>query len=151
MEKKIFVDASHKISVNELRIGNIVTIDNALFWPKLKNQPMIIVSITNCKEQPSLGLMSIDPKMNYFIPSYSQFLHFIKPVKITTEWLQKLNFIKDPETNYRWVCFNGFLAYDIDDNCIRIGDSWDFGKRYYVHQIQNLMFELTQKTKLITG
>lgn len=64
------------------------------------------------------------------------------PVEITEQWLVDLGFTKDEETNYRWF-MEDWLAYDLDDNCIRIFDSWEFGKRKYVHELQNLFFAIT--------
>lgn len=68
----------------------------------------------------------------------------IEPVPVTAEWLEKFGFINDKETGYRWFAPNNIdIAYDLDDNCIRISDSWEFGKRKYVHELQNLFFALT--------
>jgi hypothetical protein len=65
------------------------------------------------------------------------------PIEITEEWLRKLGFTRDDETDYRWYLLDKSIAYDADDNCIRIADSWEFGKRKYVHELQNLFFALT--------
>ena len=69
----------------------------------------------------------------------------IKPIEITEEWLEKLGFVRDDETSYRWFILDRTIAYDLDDNCIRVSDSWEFGKRKYVHELQNLYFALTQR------
>ena len=63
-------------------------------------------------------------------------------IPLTEKWLIDLGFRKDEETNYRWF-MEDWLAYDLDDNCIRISDSWEFGKRKYVHELQNLFFAIT--------
>ncbi len=67
-----------------------------------------------------------------------------RPIPLTEEWLIKFGLEKDTETDYRWF-LEDWLAYDVDDNCIRIADSWEFGKLKYVHQLQNLYFALTGK------
>lgn len=64
----------------------------------------------------------------------------VEPIELTEEWLINLGFEQDTEINYRWYHINGSLAYDLDDNCIRIDDTWKFGKRKYVHEMQNLFF-----------
>lgn len=64
------------------------------------------------------------------------------PVEINEQWLIDFGFRKDEETNYRWF-MEDWLAYDLDDNCIRISDSWEFGKKKYVHELQNLFFAIT--------
>jgi len=65
------------------------------------------------------------------------------PVEITEKWLEKMGFVRDDDTSYRWFILDRSVAYDLDDNCIRISDSWDFGKRKYVHELQNLIFFLS--------
>ena len=67
----------------------------------------------------------------------------IQPIPLTEEWLLQLGFVKDTDIDYRYYHINGSLAYDLDDNCIRIDDTWEFGKRMFVHEIQNLYFALT--------
>lgn len=67
----------------------------------------------------------------------------VEPMPLTEEWLIRLGFTRDDETDYRWYLLDKSIAYDADDNCIRIVDSWAFGKRYFVHEIQNLIFALT--------
>ena len=65
------------------------------------------------------------------------------PVEITEKLLEKMGFVRDDDTSYRWFILNRSVAYDLDDNCIRISDSWEFGKRKYVHELQNLIFFLS--------
>jgi hypothetical protein len=66
-----------------------------------------------------------------------------KYFEITEQWLEKIGFIRDDDTSYRWFILDRSVAYDLDDNCIRISDSWEFGKRKYVHELQNLIFFLS--------
>jgi hypothetical protein len=70
------------------------------------------------------------------------------PIPLTEEWLIKMGFYKDEDISYRYYFDFGWaviLAYDLDDNCVRIGDSWDFAKATYVHQLQNLTYALTNE------
>jgi hypothetical protein len=72
----------------------------------------------------------------------------IKPIKITEEWLLGMGFRKDNETDYRWLLnYNSsdIFAYDIDDNTISVSETWEFGKRMYVHELQNLFYALTKE------
>ena len=64
-------------------------------------------------------------------------------VDITEKWLEKMGFVRDDYTSYRWFILDRSVVYDLDDNCIRISDSWEFGKRKYVHELQNLIFFLS--------
>ena len=61
-----------------------------------------------------------------------------QPMKLNKELLIELGFTQY-HPSYRFVLFSGDLAYDVDDNCIRIGESWEFGTRPCVHQLQNLI------------
>ncbi len=77
----------------ELRVGDIVEIDNPNSWPALKGVPLKVTGISlkedklfhksNC----SISLES-DDRIN----SYSQFNEFIKPIPLTEEWLLKFGF-----------------------------------------------------------
>jgi len=72
----------------------------------------------------------------------------IKPIKITEEWLLKMGFRKDIETDYSWfLIYNSsdIFNYDIGDHTICVRQSWEFGKRMYVHELQNLFYVLTKE------
>lgn len=80
-----------------------------------------------------------------FKVSEFKYLKHFKPIPITEEWLLKMGFEKDGELGYRYYLLSKSLAYDLDDNCIRISDSWEWVKIYHVHQLQNLYFVLIGK------
>jgi hypothetical protein len=67
----------------------------------------------------------------------------IQPIPLTEEWLIACGFTKDSDIDYRYYLIHGGLAYDLDDNSIRIDDTWEYGKRMFVHEIQNLYHALT--------
>jgi hypothetical protein len=73
----------------------------------------------------------------------TEYTDYAIPIDINEEWLSKLGFTRDDETDYRWYILDKSIAYAADDNSIRIADSWEFGKRKYVHELQNLFFALT--------
>ncbi len=68
-----------------------------------------------------------------------------EPLELTEDRLIKLGFIKDLEIDYRWHLLESGITYDLDDNCVCIAESWEFGKRKYVHQLQNLYSALKEK------
>jgi len=112
--------------VTEMRIGNIMLDDehNIVKIEQINSDRIhefVMVSQNNGK---------IYPSNIYKIP-------------ITQEWLEKFGFVKDMETDYRWFILDGIIAFDLDDYCVRISDSWEFGKRMYVNDMQNLFFALT--------
>jgi len=137
----------HKMKAEDLRIGNCVTIENAKSWLDLKGIPMVVIGIDKILQP--LKMVAF-PLSKYSIrlegierTEYNQFEEFIQPIEVNEEWLIKLGFIKDVDTNYRWFLLDESLTYDLDDYCIRISDSWEFGKRKYVHELQNLIYALT--------
>jgi hypothetical protein len=81
-------------------------------------------------------------------------LFHINPIPLTEEWLLKMGFYKDEDLSFRWY-FDykdySVLTYDLDDNCVKIGDSWDFAKATYVHQLQNLTYALTNEELTINN
>lgn len=107
----------------ELRIGNIVMYDNRVFR---------IHSLA--EELPTLDTA----EFGIGVVDWNN----LEPVKINKEWLIKLGF---KQIDDRWYHINGALEYDLDDNSIRLDDTLEFGKREYVHEIQNLYFELTRE------
>jgi hypothetical protein len=122
---------------SDFRLGNLVIIENDLL-PETKNE---IYRISGINARVDLNFpnskftVSLDHTNS--IRTYSQFEEFVKPIELSTEWLLKMGFVKDQETDYRWF-LEDWLTFDDDDNTIKISDTWEFGSRYYVHQIQNL-------------
>lgn len=59
--------------------------------------------------------------------------------------LMALGFERDSLIGYRYIYSNSDydIVYDLDDNCIRICECWDFGKKEYVHEMQELLKALT--------
>lgn len=106
------------------RIGNLVKYDNRVF--RIHSLAEELPTL----DTPEFGIGVVD-------------WNTLKPIELTEEWLINLGFEQDTEVNYRWYHINGSLAYDLDDHCIRIDNTWEFGKRKYVHEMQNLFFALT--------
>lgn len=106
------------IQANELRVGNWIDLGGQRNYYKVKDE--------------EYGCLNLNG------------------IPITKDILLKCGFRKDEDISYRWYFDFGWaviIAYDLDDNCVRIGDSWDFSKVIYVHELQNLIFALT-KTEL---
>jgi len=131
----------------DLRIGNFVTIENAKSWLDLKGIPMVVIGIEKIFDP--LKIIAF-PLSEYSIRlegkkkvEHNQFEQFIQPIKVNEEWLIKLGFIKDVDTSFRWFLLEESIAYDLDDHGVRILGGWEFGKRKYVHELQNLIYVLT--------
>jgi len=112
--------------VNEMRIGNIMLDDEHN-----------IVKVERINSDRIHEYVMVSQNSGKIYPSN------IYKIPITEEWLEKFGFIKDTETNYRWFKLDGSIAFDLDDYCVRISDSWEFGKKMYVSDMQNLFFALT--------
>ena len=78
------------MKANELRTGNIVTINNDLFHHDLVGKMMIVVKIDSVKD--SISLNSLDEKDNITIPLVSQQLRFIEPIPLTEKLLFRCGF-----------------------------------------------------------
>mgnify|MGYP003434912012 FL=1 len=140
--------------IDELMIGNFVTINNAVYHPKMKGIPCAVTSISDKGDEYSISLIQIDRKPNTFYESYSQFLKYIEPIPITEEWLLKLGF------NKMSGCFNfdrsKELGHHFGDFALSVYDTTQLkfwrGDRYcgvivceHIHELQNLFFSLTKE------
>jgi hypothetical protein len=110
------------IKANELRIGNVVeTRSNKRGWIRY--------------EMTGLNI--------YQLSAYGEnFEKDVRPIPITEDLLLECGFIQDDIIDFRYHLEDWF-AIDVDDCCIRIADSWMFGKINYLHELQNLYFTLT--------
>ena len=117
----------------DLRIGNIV------FADLYDEKPILVESICS-KNQDIFNSTTGE------IPFTS-----LKPIELNEKWLEKMGFVRDDDTSYRWFILDRSVAYDLDDNCIRISDSWEFGKRKYIHELQNLIFFLSGIELAVAG
>lgn len=142
------------MTAQELRIGNLATIDNPKNWPNLKDVPMIITGVSKIYDPIKLSMF---PKSTFSVSfedkegnSYSQMDQFVKPIPLTEEWMLKAGFEITYSSNFRLKFDHpkhGFIGYDFS----RVSDKSMEGFRYYghyikisfVHQLQNLYFSLT--------
>ena len=76
----------------DLRIGNLVTVDNPKYHLSVKDKILMVVGIEDWRDKSSIALMHIDSKENYIIPALSQWIEFVKPIPLDEEWLMKLGF-----------------------------------------------------------
>lgn len=132
------------IDARELRIGNIVYVDNEKYHPKLKNIPLEVSGISECigldnEKTYSIGLKHINHNPNTYYETYSQFIKFIKPVELTEDLLLKCGFVK--KDNYCFY-YNGIRLIPIRDLYLR-GNFPIRADIKYLHQLQNLYYALT--------
>ena len=149
------------MKANELRIGNLITIDNSVYWLKLRDIPLIVTHIgqtMNIKGESShsVGCEHINQKTNTYYETYSQFIENIKPIPLTEEWLLRFGFEKGNKV-YKDAFSINLLKTDLYlRKCYYGGYYWGFNLENkldcefndaksvkYVHQLQNLYFALT--------
>lgn len=119
-----------------LRIGNLVDLGNRIAY-------MLEIGYSSCTV---VDLEQTQDTME----EYSR----LTPIPLTEEWLVKLGFYKDDV--FADFCLkisnNRILGYDLINKTIHLGQftSFDFrdcyiGKFEYVHELQNLHFDLTKE------
>lgn len=141
---------------NELRIGNLVTVNNPEFWPKLKGVALEVMGVSRC--QPLEGYENTDYAVqlidrNNYNQTYSQFICFIEPILISKKSLEIFNpinvydlrkdILHDKDHSFIfWFYKNGRIDLRIGGRDFKDHESRK--KRYkYIHQFQNLYFDMT--------
>ena len=142
------------MKATELRIGNLVTINNELL-PETKNEIYKVYGLNakfDLSFPDSSGVVSLNHTKSIRI--YSQFDEFIEPIPLTEEWLLKFGFEKDEYAkDFRlgkyWVENRYFDSYE---KSMFLFGCYQFNKIYitsnvdvlkYVHELQNLYFAIT--------
>lgn len=135
------------MKTEELRIGNYITIDNMESWADLKGVPMIVTAIdANLNQYDEIDFPDSTGKfkLKNGQEEYGQFSEFVKPIKLTDEWLLKFGFVRKGYTSG-----NGSkLVLHHPEEMYKKGrvyfNSWAILEMIpeYVHQLQNLYFAL---------
>lgn len=111
------------IQANELRIGNVIY---------LQNKPIKV---------------NIDTLNRILNPEYSENIKFkdqYKPIELTSDIISKTHFYYDSDSESFQISDCTLKLYDYDDEgfmCVIFGNESHFIK--YLHQLQNLYFALT--------
>lgn len=83
------------IAPQELKIGNLVTINNSRAWPDLKDIPLTVIELSTEMDEYEKELF---PKskgtvtLKGDIETYNQFSQFVSPIELTEDWLKKFSF-----------------------------------------------------------
>lgn len=137
------------MKASELRIGNLVFVDNERHHPELKDTPMIVQSISRSYRQKEgyvyyCNLDRLIPDISDLI-EYSQLIKFLQPIPITEEWVLKLGFNKivDDMFGLHEYIYE-YYSFNIKSGCLENGVlNVNTIPLLYVHQLQNLYFALT--------
>lgn len=122
-----------EITAQELRIGNLILLNNEKHRPKETGNVHKIIGIN----EKSAHIYKVFN--NQFEDYYGQFYEYLKPLPLTEEWLLKFGFEK------RDVEFPSYTKQGIQINYID-GKWLEYARRIEVktvHQLQNLYFALT--------
>ena len=143
------------MKANELRIGNLVTVNNPEYHPRLKGVILRVTSISPNGDEYSIGLEHINQKPNTYYQSYSQFLRFIEPIQLEKEILNDNfksdngNFWIDLQTHYLELITVGRDWFPIYSQLPEFSSEDEqrvnLNSIQFVHQLQNLYFTLTGK------
>lgn len=141
------------MKANELRIGNLVYLENDV-WHDYKNLPMLVTGISTDGNKDemfpnSTGSVTITLLDKSY--DFSQMDEFIKPIPITDEWLLRFGFKRKINFEHSVQYFIGKnpITHDwlfdilwIDGYSEPFYKNW-YHKIKYVHQFQNLYSALT--------
>lgn len=154
------------MKVNELRIGNIVCVDNEPYHPHLKDVLMRVVSIEHRHDLPeySVSLERVVRDNSDVNVNYSQLIRFIKPVRLTEDILLKCGFENTPhftvtDSKTLDIGRRRLLSIGSVEDCNqmmfiqsihndKITDlvcvhNYDYNGWLHLHQLQNIYFSLT--------
>jgi hypothetical protein len=134
------------MQANELRINNLVFVDNPKHHPGFKGVALIVTSV----DKLNVGVGKYDD--GEVVHIFSQKMKYIQPIPITEEWLVKMGFEKDGNNYYTHIGerFDLVVTWDTIDKCFYTelrpleGNSLQIDCEY-IHQLQNLYFTLTGK------
>lgn len=150
-----------EIKPGDLMIGNIVTVDNPQYHPKLKDVPLRVTGIQERSIQGEIeccvNLEHVNQKPNTYYDTYSQFLKFIHPIPLTEDILSKAGFKLDNNKNY-WlslldldkhldlICVDGYyypqLVQEPELSCDSLSIV-SLNRITSLHELQNLFKILT--------
>ena len=150
-----------EIKAGDIMIGNIVTVDNPQYHPKLKDVPLRVTGIQERSIQGEIeccvNLGHVNQKPNTYYDTYSQFLKFIHPIPLTEDILLKAGakrlgenkvaiMLNDPSTHLILMRIGTHWYPEIE----QIGEFISDGVNTvhlnfidYVHQAQRLFKSLT--------
>jgi len=138
------------MKINE---GNYFYVENPKHHSDLKNKIMVVVGTEQLRKDESrrVKLNHINDDDNIVLPAVSQFEKFIRPIKITIQWLIDLGFTKSEHINNRYnlepieIYIN---PADLNYPIVVYYQGMSVPNIEFVYQLQNLYCSLTGKEKL---
>ena len=144
------------MKIEDLRIGNLVSVNNKQFHPNLKGA---ILRVTGLHERSRNGVVEASVNLECERETYSQFIEYIKPVVLTEQWLLDFGFEDEGGDDYIVTKGEYTLLLTVEKASIRVflfhlygtyNSKHTFLKDIlYVHQLQNLYFALMQEELIL--
>lgn len=136
------------MKANELRIGNLVAINNEKHHPKMKAIPLIVCGIEKIRSDESAKILLNYSKEqeNIVIPAFSQFEEFVNPIELTGQFMTFFGLKETFMGTYSIWDFEDFgRSFDVtqDSNGFTFQIHGDFIEIKYVHELQNIHFIIT--------
>lgn len=136
------------MKANELRIGNVVTINNEKHHPEMKGIPLIVCGIEKLRddEGAKILLKYPDDKDNVVLPAFSQFERFIEPIILDQDIMRKYGFIETFQgiySTWNFLDFGNYFEVQQDSSGFNFHTTPKWIVIEYVHQLQNLYFSIT--------
>lgn len=84
------------MKATELRIGNLVTVNNPKYHPQIKGEVLKVVGINEAENLDrdgrthSVSLNFVEKSKNIVIPAVSQFIGFVEPIPLTAKLVTRL-------------------------------------------------------------
>lgn len=136
------------LSEFDLRIGNIVYVDNEKYHAEIKNVPMVVKSISRnyWHGEGYILYCELDKLIpeKYNWKSYAQNIEFLKPIEISKEWLLKFGFVEQSPLGQRTFFAYGNLTVEL---CAENQNAFYFNGTLlcfhkYIHNLQNIVYSL---------
>lgn len=136
--KEQLILKQNEMKVNELRIGNIVSHGD------YSSETFEVISIEFISDTNTYVINTKGGKNG----TWGNTIDLITKVPLTKDWILKFGFWYDESMGlYRWGSA-GQVRIDTEDWAFQYSESWDFPEVKYVHQLQNLCFEVEKAEDL---
>tara|TARA_B100002049_G_scaffold42555_1_gene29008 strand:- start:2163 stop:2615 length:453 start_codon:yes stop_codon:yes gene_type:complete len=140
------------IQSNELRIGNLVLVENKKHRPDLKDKVMVVSGINTDRVKPGLAnepsaSITVYAKEDKFKDSTGQWIEYLKPIQLTREILDKIQECrKDSDSHYIIDVIprgriNIYLKGEFAE--IELGNKSGYPRAHFLHNLQNIFHSLS--------
>jgi hypothetical protein len=138
------------MEVKELRIGNIVSINNEKYWPEMKGKALVVNQIAekidfNKNWTHAISLDYINKDKYCYAGALGAWIRDVEPIKMNNYWKCRFG-LREPIGVHNNK-FSGLIHVEKGNYVKGI---WEFHIGdilvmcfYYVHELQNLYFSLT--------